>query len=237
MRAYIRYDNKGNIVSSSLILMKNKPDVGDWVEVEVHKDTLTPPVRKTIYYRALIRYDSKHNIVPGTLIITRSVPSIGNWLEVPMKKQSPITTTTTTCIGEYIDAPAPTGVTITPDAVGSNPVTWYYRLLYADGIPPTFRSLFTEESSFTIGDSTTEIIMSGYVFPSWAIGGISIILGTTSGFYNYITGDSLGSPKDIYGIFVDPGYGNLYPLLLPVHIHQDWNGCGDEPTTTTTTTI
>lgn len=96
MRAYIRYDNKGNIVSSSLILMKNKPDVGDWVEVEVHKDTLTPPVRKTIYYRALIRYDSKHNIVPGTLIITRSVPSIGNWLEVPMKKRVATTTTTTT---------------------------------------------------------------------------------------------------------------------------------------------
>ena len=96
MRAFIRYDNKSNIVPSSLILMKNKPDVGDWVEVAVYKDTFIPPVRKTIYYRALIRYDIKHNIVPGTSIITRSVPSIGNWLEVPMKKQATTTTTTTT---------------------------------------------------------------------------------------------------------------------------------------------
>ena len=95
MRAFIRYDNKGNLVSSSLILMKDKPAIGDWVEVPIHKTNNTNPLRKTTYYRAFIRYDVKNNIVPGTLIITRSVPSIGNWHEVPMKKQATTTTTTT----------------------------------------------------------------------------------------------------------------------------------------------
>jgi len=144
------------------------------------------------------------------------------------------TTTTTTCIGEYIDAPAPENVTITPNAVGSNPVTWYYRAIYGTGNPsPTNRSLVTEESSFIIGDSTNEIILDGAIIPSWA-SYITLILGTISGNYPYTVGASL-FPTDIFELWIDPGYGNLYPLMLTIPIHQDWNGCGDEPTTTTTT--
>lgn len=122
---------------------------------------------------------------------------------------------------DHLDAPAPAGITITPDAVGSNPVTWYYRLSYIDAAAPTYRSILTEESSFTIGDSTTEIIMSGYNIPSWALEGINIILGTTSGLYNYAGGSGNPSPIDLFGNYTDMGIGNLYPLLLLVPIHQD----------------
>jgi len=134
----------------------------------------------------------------------------------------------------YIDAPAPENITITPDAVGSNPVTWYYRAIYGTGNPsPTNISLVTEESSFIIGDSTNEIILDGAIIPSWA-SYITLILGTISGNYPYSVGASL-FPTDIFELWIDFGYGNLYPIVLTIPIHQDWNGCGDEPTTTTST--
>lgn len=95
MKAFVRYDGKGQIVSSSLIVMKDKPDVGDWVEVPIHRPSLSVPIFKTPFYRALIRYDSKNNIVPGSLIITKSRPSIGNWYEVAIRKCCVSTTTTT----------------------------------------------------------------------------------------------------------------------------------------------
>lgn len=126
--------------------------------------------------------------------------------------------------GEYdLDhtyAPAPSGITITPDAVGANPVTWYYRMTYGqnDG---SLRSLFSDEDYFTIGDDTTEIIVDGGVIPDWAER-LSIILGTTSGYYDYNTYPGNTSfPSDIFGAYMDLGMGNLYPLALLVPVHQD----------------
>lgn len=33
LKAYVRYDGNGRVVPSSIILRRNKPQVGDWVEV------------------------------------------------------------------------------------------------------------------------------------------------------------------------------------------------------------
>ena len=92
MRAYIKYDQQGRIVTGSLVIVNSKPKIGDWVEVDMVKTTVANPLPVTKYIRAIIRYDAKNKIVPGSLIITRSIPSIGKWLEVPMKKL-PSTTT------------------------------------------------------------------------------------------------------------------------------------------------
>lgn len=121
---------------------------------------------------------------------------------------------------DHTDAPAPSGITITPDAVGANPVTWYYRMTYglADG---SLRSLISDEDYFTIGDDTTEIIVDGGVIPDWAEV-LTIMLGTTSGYYDYITNPGITSfPSDIFGAYMDLGMGNLYPLGLLAPVHQD----------------
>ena len=123
---------------------------------------------------------------------------------------------------DHVDAPAPTGITITPDAVGSNPVTWYYRAIY--GIPDSSsRGLITEESSFTVGDSTTSIIVDGGTIPDWAEV-LSIMLGTVQGgikeygIFPFIT----SFPTDIFGMIVNPGYGDLYVIALLPPVHQDF---------------
>jgi len=121
---------------------------------------------------------------------------------------------------DHTDAPAPSGITITPDAVGANPVTWYYRVTYglADG---SLRSLISDEDYFTIGDDTTEIIVDGGVIPDWAEA-LAIILGTTSGYYDYMTDPNITSfPSDIFGAYMDLGMGNIYPLGLLQPVHQD----------------
>jgi uncharacterized protein (TIGR02145 family) len=140
-------------------------------------------------------------------------------------------TTTTTCIGEYIDALAPTEVTIIPDAVGDNPVTWYYKIYATMG---GYRSLFSTEFPITQGDSTNQIIFS-YNLPSWATH-VYIMRAVFSGGYTPEDGglEVVGlteSPYDIFGHFNEMSGADLYP------VYQVWNDCGDEPTTTTTTTI
>jgi hypothetical protein len=37
LKAYVRYDGQGRVVSSSLILRKNKPKVGKWKEVQTYE--------------------------------------------------------------------------------------------------------------------------------------------------------------------------------------------------------
>lgn len=83
-------------------------------------------------------------------------------------------------------APAPTGVTLTPDAVGANPVTWYFKMAYTKWDVDHFdvRSEWTTEGMFTVGDDTTAIAVEGYSFPFWA-DGLNFILGTTSGVYTH----------------------------------------------------
>ncbi len=67
---------------------------------------------------------------------------------------------------QFTDAPAPTGVTITPDAVGANPVTMTYKYAYAIN-SPFERSLFSEVT-ILVGASTTGFTISGINIPSWA---------------------------------------------------------------------
>ena len=139
-------------------------------------------------------------------------------------------------ISTYPCSYIPTGIILTPDLVGSSPVIWYYKLVYLEGGLPslhTTRSLFTEEQSFIIGDSTTEIIVSGADIPFWA-DVLGIILGTTSGNYPYYTQITLSS-EDIFGDYTNLGYGNLEPLILSYFPeNNDCVYC--EPTTTITTT-
>ena len=63
---------------------------------------------------------------------------------------------------QFTDAPAPTGVTIMPDAVGDNPVTLNLMFAlegYLNTIPSTYGiSLFSENIEVLIGDDTTELI-------------------------------------------------------------------------------
>ena len=37
LKAYVRYDGSGRVVPGSLILRKNKPKVGKWVEVSAYE--------------------------------------------------------------------------------------------------------------------------------------------------------------------------------------------------------
>lgn len=37
LKAFVKYDGTGRIVPSSLILQRNKPEVGDWEEIKAHK--------------------------------------------------------------------------------------------------------------------------------------------------------------------------------------------------------
>ena len=37
LKAYIRYDGSGRVVSSSVILARNKPKVGNWVEIDAYE--------------------------------------------------------------------------------------------------------------------------------------------------------------------------------------------------------
>ena len=122
---------------------------------------------------------------------------------------------------DHVDAPAPSGITITPDDVGSNPVTWYYRVLYGMA-DQSERGLVTEESSFTVGDSTTSIIVDGGTIPDWAEV-LCIILGTVQGgIKEYIVSPFITSfPTDIFGTISNPGYGDLYTQGLLVPVHQD----------------
>lgn len=37
LKAYVRYDGSGRVVAGSLILRRNKPKVGNWVEVQAYE--------------------------------------------------------------------------------------------------------------------------------------------------------------------------------------------------------
>ena len=37
LKAYVRYDGSGRVVPSSVILARNKPKVGNWVEIDAYE--------------------------------------------------------------------------------------------------------------------------------------------------------------------------------------------------------
>jgi hypothetical protein len=37
LKAFVRYDGSGRIIPSSLILRKNKPKVGNWVQIQAYE--------------------------------------------------------------------------------------------------------------------------------------------------------------------------------------------------------
>jgi hypothetical protein len=150
-------------------------------------------------------------------------------------------------IGDYtsVDAPAPGNITVTPDAVGDNPVTWYYTVCYLDaGI--TERSLFSIESSFIIGDATNSYVFNCNTIPSWGQT-VYITMGIISEIYTYARVSTL--PIEMFGevapcIDIEACYSDI--LALPVHQNltcgdatdvSDWNtffGFDTDPTLYTT---
>lgn len=93
---------------------------------------------------------------------------------------------------QFTDAPAPTGITITPDAVGSNPVTWYYR--FAVGLNGDDKvSPLSEEVSVILGDDTSVLIVN---FNCQYTGSIYIFKGSISGQYSDFSADLL-NPFDL----------------------------------------
>jgi len=126
-------------------------------------------------------------------------------------------------------APAPdiSGITITPNAVGANPVTWYWRALYSrweEGIGDTFRSQISSNvGSFTIGDDTTTLIAVGYEslsLPFWSTY-ITIILGTVSDVITH--GDSINLLNGNINYFIGGEFTILESLsyieAIPLKYH------------------
>jgi len=52
LKAYVRYDGSGRVVSGSLILRKNKPKVGKWKELTAY-ECCNPPIPTPVYQFAL----------------------------------------------------------------------------------------------------------------------------------------------------------------------------------------
>ncbi|MCK9592697.1 MAG: hypothetical protein M0Q91_11900 [Methanoregula sp.] len=111
------------------------------------------------------------------------------------------------------DSAVPSGVTVTPDAVGENTLTFYYRLVYSK-TDNSLRSLITNEATFTIGDSTTEIIVAGGDIPYWA-DNMMVLVGTTSGNLPYGATITTFS-SDILGEYPDLELGDLYAVYSAI---------------------
>lgn len=55
LKAYVRFDGSGRVVAGSLILRRNKPKVGNWVEIQAYEccnptttsTTTVPPTTTT----------------------------------------------------------------------------------------------------------------------------------------------------------------------------------------------
>lgn len=37
LRAYVRFDGQGRVIAGSLVLRKNKPKVGNWLEIQTYE--------------------------------------------------------------------------------------------------------------------------------------------------------------------------------------------------------
>lgn len=91
LKAYVRYNKKGIIVPSSLVIQQFKPKNGNWEEISFNKTELSSPVNNSINnLRAFVRYNGKNKVISGSLIVRNRVPQEGNWKEITYKKSFPL---------------------------------------------------------------------------------------------------------------------------------------------------
>lgn len=90
MKAFVRYNSKGIIVPSSFVMKKNKPKVGNWLEISSTKSVSGSPAENSQgNLRAFVRYNGQNKIVPGSIVLRGQVPS-GNWSEITYNLARPI---------------------------------------------------------------------------------------------------------------------------------------------------
>ena len=179
--------------------------------------------------RHFIRYDGNGRVIPGGNILQRTKPKVGRWTETSAYECCD------PCIPTFTDAPAPTNIHVTVDAVGDHPITYYFRIFYCyygsipdNGYDYIYRSLASDEITFIVGDDTTLITLTCDSLPGWA-NEIDWYIGTVSGVYP----NGGWSSYAIINIELDDDYDNSYPEMLAVPVYQDQHGC----ITTTTTCI
>lgn len=89
-KAYIRYDARGIIIPSTLIVRSMVLKDPDWVQIpeSICCSTIDMPVLSNTKMRAWVRYDGDGNIIPSSTIIREKKPAktSGTWVEVPYKK-------------------------------------------------------------------------------------------------------------------------------------------------------
>jgi hypothetical protein len=66
LKAYVRYDGSGRVVSGSLILRKNKPKVGKWKEITAY-ECCNPPIPTPVYPFALSYGDGNKGSACGVI--------------------------------------------------------------------------------------------------------------------------------------------------------------------------
>jgi hypothetical protein len=94
-------------------------------------------------------------------------------------------------------APAITGITITPDAVGTTPTAYFYTVVGLALGEGSVRSAFSAEIETLEGDSTTELILAATVPVNYT--SIAIFKGTETGVYTEVS--SVGTVGDLFGTF------------------------------------
>ena len=92
----------------------------------------------------------------------------------------------------YNQVPAPTNISIIPDAIGDNPVTWYYRVLQLD---TNFAAAqLSDELTYQQGEDTTQLIFNCNHIDYDVVDIFVIIKGTSSGHYTNFIAVSLSTP-------------------------------------------
>lgn len=67
LKAFVRYDGTGRVISGSLILQRNKPKVGNWVEIEAYECCNFVPTTTTTTTIASCYCYTVENPTEGTL--------------------------------------------------------------------------------------------------------------------------------------------------------------------------
>jgi hypothetical protein len=91
LTAYIRYDNNNRIVPGGPIVVKEKPNTGNWqVVTEGNNVTLSGKLR------AFVKVDRFGKPIAGSLFLGYKRPATGQWIEVNATYEGPVSPTTTT---------------------------------------------------------------------------------------------------------------------------------------------
>jgi hypothetical protein len=91
LTAYIRYDNNNRIVPGGPIVVKEKPNTGNWqVVTEGNNVTLSGKLR------AFVKVDRFGKPIAGSLFLGYKRPTTGQWIEVNATYEGPVSPTTTT---------------------------------------------------------------------------------------------------------------------------------------------